>query len=57
MMRFQIQRMFQQFMTNCDQSISSFSKKMLSKDELDNIEKKFLVELENKFRGDSWDPE
>ena len=57
MMRFQIQRMFQQFMTNCDQSISSFSTKMLSKDELDNIEKKFLVELENKFRGDSWDPE
>ena len=55
-MRFQIQRIFQQFMLNCEQSISTYNKKMLSKDEVDSIQKKFIFELENRFRGD-WDPE
>ena len=30
---------------------------MLPKDELDNIEKKFIFDFENRFKGDSWDLE
>lgn len=44
-------------MTSCQQSVLSYSQKMLPKEELDTIEKKFIFDLENRFRGDSWDPE
>jgi len=45
MMKFQIQRIFQHFMSTCEQTIGTQSQKMLSKDELDSIEKKFIFDL------------
>ena len=43
MMRFQLHKMFQNFMGECEATVQVNSKKMMSKEAIDKIEKQLLV--------------
>ena len=54
-MKFQIQRNFGQFIDKCENIVEDKGEKMLPKEEIDEMEKLFMVNLEGKFKGDTWD--